>query len=199
LVRESKRRHTKQLILDATKELVCEKGCSKMTLNDIMERTGFSKGAIYHYVKSKDELLALVLQERLEDTNYRFSVKVGQGKKELEGPLQEILKSLPSLQDPYDVTNRIFIYLLSQNDQPEVGKVIRRYYEHTLQLSKQWIVTGQKSGVIPLSVNADKTAELFILISNGLRMRSAVSSDSYAFSTDDFSTFMADTLRSKKE
>lgn len=199
MVRESKRKHTKQLILDATKELVYEKGCSKMTLNDIMERTGFSKGAIYHYVNSKDELLALVLQERLEDTNHRFSVKVGQGKKELEGPLQEILKSLPSLQDPYDVTNRIFIYLLSQNDQPEVGKVIRRYYEHTLQLSKQWIETGQKSGVIPLSVNAEKTAELFILISNGLRMRSAVSSDSYAFSTDDFSTFMADTLRSKKE
>ncbi|KAA0564538.1 TetR/AcrR family transcriptional regulator [Rossellomorea aquimaris] len=197
--RASKRKRTKQLLLEATKELVREKGCSKMTLNDIIERTGLSKGAIYHYVKSKDELLALVLEERLEDINDRFFAEVNKGKKELKGPLQEIIKKLPSLQDPFDPTNRIFIYLLGQNDQPDVSEVIRRFYEQVIQLSKQWIVAGQKAGVISLSVNADKTAELFILISYGFRMRSAISSDSYAFGPDDFSNFIAGLLLAKKE
>lgn len=199
LDRASKRKRTKQLLMDATKELVREKGCSKMTLNDIIERTGLSKGAIYHYVKSKDELLAIVLEERLEDINDRFFAEVNKGNKELEGPLQEIFKKLPSLQDPLDPTNRIFIYLLGQNDQPAVSEMIRRFYEQAIQFSKQWIVAGQNAGVISLTVDAEKIAELFVLISYGIRMRSAISSDSYAFGPDDFLNFIADLLRSKKD
>ncbi|MBT2724315.1 TetR/AcrR family transcriptional regulator [Bacillus sp. ISL-46] len=192
--RESKRQQTKQLLLDVTKELVHEKGCSKMTLSNIMERTGLSKGAIYHYVKSKDELLAMVLQERIEDINDRFFSEVEKGNKELEGPLKEILQNLPTLQDPQDATNQIFIYLLGQNDEA-VRHVIRQFYDQAVTLSKQWIVVGQQNGVIPLSVNTDKTAELFILLSHGLRIRSAISTDSYAFNTDDFSTLITDILR----
>ncbi|MDY0393918.1 TetR/AcrR family transcriptional regulator [Virgibacillus halophilus] len=98
--RESKRKRTKELLLDTTKDLVQEKGCNNMTLNDIIKRTKLSKGAIYHYVRSKDELLALVLQERMEKINDRFFEKVNEGKKEFEGPMKEIVRKLPSLQDP---------------------------------------------------------------------------------------------------
>lgn len=195
--RESKRKNTKKLLLDATRALVQERGCHKMTLNDIIKHTGLSKGAIYHYVKSKDELLALVLQERIEETNDRFFAEVNQGKKEFEGPLKEIVKNLPSLQDPHDATNQIFLYLLSKNDQPAISTIINKFYDQSLQLSKQWITAGQHAGVIPLSVNADKTAELFILISYGFRVRSSIFNDSHDFSADDFSLLMVDLLQSK--
>jgi AcrR family transcriptional regulator len=199
LDRESKRKKTKKVLLGATRALVQEKGCNNMTLNDIMERTGLSKGAIYHYVKSKDELLALVLQERMEEINDRFFAEVNQGKKEFEGPLKEIVKKLPSLQDPYDATNQIFLYLLTKNDQTAVSEIINKFYDQAVQLSKQWITAGQQAGVIPLSVNADKTAELFILISHGFRVRSSTSKDSHAFSADDFSILMTDLLQSKQK
>lgn len=41
--REQKREQTKRLLLDAVKELICEKGCTNTTLNDIMERSGCLK------------------------------------------------------------------------------------------------------------------------------------------------------------
>ncbi|MCF6409657.1 TetR/AcrR family transcriptional regulator [Alkalihalobacillus sp. EGI L200015] len=170
-----------------------------MTLNDIIKRTGLSKGGIYHYVKSKDELLAFVLQERMEEINDRFFAEVNQGKKEFEGPLKEIVKKLPSLQDPHDPTNRILLYLLAKNDQPAVSEIINKFYDQAVQLSKKWITAGQHAGVIPLSVNADKTAELFILISYGFRVRSSLSNDDHAFSTDDFSILMADLLQPKQK
>lgn len=195
--RETKRRKTKKLLLEETKDLVQEKGCNHMTLNDIIKRTGLSKGAIYHYVKSKDELLALVLQERMEEINDLFFAEVNQGKREFEGPLKEIAKKLPSLQNPHEATNRIFLYLISKNDQPAVGEIINKFYDQAMQLSKQWITAGQDAGVIPLTVNADKTAELFILISYGFRMRSSISDNSHAFSADDFAVLMADLLQPK--
>ncbi|WP_175471903.1 helix-turn-helix domain-containing protein [Paenibacillus naphthalenovorans] len=42
--------NTFQFILSTTEQLIKEKGCQQTTLQDIMERTGLSKGAIYHYV-----------------------------------------------------------------------------------------------------------------------------------------------------
>ncbi|MBM7583722.1 AcrR family transcriptional regulator [Bacillus pakistanensis] len=195
---EPKRQQTKQMLLDATKALVKEKGCSKMTLNDIMEQTGLSKGAIYHYVKSKDELLALILLERIEDMNSRFFAVVENGNKGFEKPLEQIINSLPSLQDPHDATNQIFNYLLGKNDQPRVKEVILQFHEQAIERSKQWILSGQKNGVIPLTVDADKIAELFILISYGIRMRSTISPNKHSFGTDDFSSLIAHLLGSKK-
>jgi AcrR family transcriptional regulator len=197
LDRETQRRNTKQIILDETRALVQEKGCTHMTVNDIINRTELSKGAIYHYVKSKDELLALVLEEWMEETNERFMAEVSQGKKEFDGPLKEIVKKLPSLQDPREATNQIFLYLLSKNDQPDVSKIINNVYDQALQLARKWIKAGQNAGVIPLSVHADKAAELFMLISYGFRMRSAISNQPHAFSADDFSTLMENLLQTK--
>lgn len=183
--------------MDTTKALVEEKGCNTMTLNNIIERSGLSKGAIYHYVKSKDELLALVLQERMEEISDRFFAEVNKGKKEFEGPLKEITKKLPSLQDPQDVTNQIFLYLLTNNDQPAVREIIQSFYQQAVQMSKHWITNGQNAGVIPSSVNADKTAELFTLISYGFRVRSSILNDSHAFNIDDFSKLMVESLQPK--
>lgn len=195
--RETKRRKTRRLLLDETKALVQEKGCNYMTLNDIIKRTGLSKGAIYHYVKSKDELLALVLEERMAEINDRFFAKVKQGRREFDGPLQEIVKKLPSLQDPHEATNQIFLYLISKNDQPAVSEIINKFYDQAVQLSKQWITAGQDAGVISRAVHTDKTAELFMLISYGFRMRSSISENAHAFNADDFSILMADLLQSK--
>ena len=55
-----------QNILLTTEELILEKGCRNTTLKDIIERTGLSKGAIYHYVASKDELFGLILKTKIE-------------------------------------------------------------------------------------------------------------------------------------
>lgn len=170
-----------------------------MTLSDIMTRTGLSKGAIYHYVKSKDELLALVLQERMETIDDRFFAEVNQGKKEFENPLRAIVKNLPSLQEPQDPTNQIFLYLLSKNDQPVVRAIITKFYDQALQLSKRWITVAQSDGVIPLSVNADKTAELFLLISYGFRVRSSISTEDHAFNAEDYSVLMVELLQPKQK
>lgn len=196
--RELKRERTKRLMLDAAKELIREKGCARMTLNDMMERSGLSKGGIFHYVKSKSELLSWVLQDWLEETNRRFLAATEREEKTFEGPIREIIVRLPELEAPDNVGNRVLMYLLGKGDQPEVKEVVRRFYEQALRVSKQWIVAGQEAGVIPLSVDADKMADLFVLISLGLRVRGFVSADGFAFGSGDFAALMTDMLQPQK-
>ncbi|MCS7464325.1 TetR/AcrR family transcriptional regulator [Paenibacillus doosanensis] len=198
--RELKRQQTWQLLLDTTQELIREKGCAKTTFSDIMERSGLSKGAIFHYVKSKDELLAMILQQKLEETNSRFFEGVihEDGEVRFAGPMSAIANSLPVLEESRDITNQIFMYLLGRSDESAVEE-IRRFYEQAAQFSRKWIETGQEHGVIPQSVNADKTADLFMLISFGLRVRGFIASDKKAFQIGDFTKLMVDILQPEKK
>jgi AcrR family transcriptional regulator len=193
-----RRQQTTQLLLDSTKELIGEKGCHSVTLKDIMEKSGLSKGAIFHYVKSKDEIFAWVLQERLEETNERFMNEVEQGHKTFNGPMQKITDRLPALDDAKDVTNKVLMYLLGKEDQPMVAEALKQYYERSVHLSKQWILTGQRHGVIPESVGADKTAEMFVLLSLGLRVRSSIPLAQASFNNQDYSSFMVNILNPDK-
>ncbi|NOU94667.1 TetR family transcriptional regulator [Paenibacillus sp. LMG 31456] len=194
--RELKREQTTKLLLDTTQALISEKGCSKTTLSDIMERSGLSKGAIFHYVQGKDELLALVLEARLEAISARFFDAVHQeDTPQFKAPMQEITNSLSILSDPSDVTNQILMYLLSKSDQPAVSEVIQRFYEQAVSASKQWILAGQQHNVIPAAVNADKTAELFVLLSYGFRMRAATAPQAISFGISDFSELIINILQ----
>lgn len=187
---------TFHLLLSTTEELIHEKGCKNTTLQEIMNRTGLSKGAIYHYVKSKDELFGLVLKSRLESVNEGFfaSVKNGEG---LDHPLSVISQGIKHAQEKNDVTNLIFIYLLSQTDNPAIEQMLKQVYQHGVETGMKWIETGQKNGVIPHHLDAKKTAELFQLISYGFRIRSIISPDSTYFTVDDMHGMMERTLRGK--
>ena len=48
---------TVEKILDAAAALFAEKGYQSTTLQDIIDATGLSKGAVYHHFRSKEEML----------------------------------------------------------------------------------------------------------------------------------------------
>lgn len=190
-----RRQQTIQTLLQATKQLIEEKGCDLITLKDIMERSGLSKGAIFHYVKTKDEIYALVLLERLGEINQRFENQVRKPKKEFEGPFREITKNMISLNEPKEITNQILIYLLSKTGRAEIDNSLKQFYEQSISLSQQWIKAGKEHDVISENVDVEKMGELLVLISLGLRMRTFIPSDEQIFQTDDFIRFMKEILQ----
>ena len=48
--------NTKNQILDAALKVFVKSGYAETTMNDIVEKSGLSKGAIYHYYSSKKDL-----------------------------------------------------------------------------------------------------------------------------------------------
>jgi AcrR family transcriptional regulator len=178
-----------QLLLQTAERLIEEKGCRRTTLQEIMNETGLSKGAIYHYVSSKDELFGLVLRERLNAVNDRFFEAVKRSGN-LTDPLRAIAQMLEQLHDEKDVTSRILIYLLIQRDNPVIERMLAEFYEKHVNLSIGWIETGQQAGVISPEVDARKTGELFVLISYGMRVRGMAVSNPGNFSADDMYELM---------
>jgi AcrR family transcriptional regulator len=176
-----------QLLLTATEQLIKEKGCKNTTLKDIIEQTGLSKGAIYHYVSSKDELLGLILQAKVQEMNEAFqeSVKEAREKGHSMDPFQMIAKGLFNNSENGNVSNTIFIYLLSQTDNPKIEKILHSLYDYSYHTGVRWIETGQERDAIPDTIDAQKMVSMFMLISYGLRVQKIVAPESSTIDVND--------------
>jgi AcrR family transcriptional regulator len=194
---EERRQKTKKLLLDTVISLIESKGCEAITMSDIVNTSGLSKGAIFHYIKSKDELFTWVLQDRLEKINERFMQQVDKNP-HFEQPMKQIADSLWELEVKTNITNQVWMYLLGKADQPMVGKVLTRFYDQSYSYSKAWIEQGQMHGVISKELDAKKTAEMFVLMSFGIRLRSAISEIELSFGVADFISFISQQLGKPK-
>ena len=75
---EIRRRSRQALIVSAAEDQLAEAGIAGTTLEQVGRRVGLSKGALYYYVKGRDDLLALVLDDILEATRSRTDELLGQ-------------------------------------------------------------------------------------------------------------------------
>ncbi|CAM4195378.1 TetR/AcrR family transcriptional regulator [Paenibacillus phoenicis] len=196
---EERRQRTLRRLIDATKELIQEKGCHSITMQDIMSRSGLSKGAIFHYINSKDDIFVLILQEGLEETNRRFMNEIEQGRRNFDDPMQKIKDSIVEFENPQNVTNKVLVYLFGKEEDPAVAEALKQFYERTVFLSQLWIETGQQHGVIPETVEADKTAELFTLMTLGFRIRARIPNVQALVNAQDLTSLMTDILNPVRE
>ncbi|WP_040208718.1 TetR/AcrR family transcriptional regulator [Neobacillus jeddahensis] len=168
-----------QHILTITEKIILEKGCRNTTLRDIIEQSGLSKGAIYHYVDSKDELFGLILKSKIEEMNDMFHEMLKMTIKEgnpNQNQFEVVSQFFFGRQNPHEVGNLIFLYLLSQ-DNEKVKKILHDIFKYSKDTGAHWIKVGQEHCVIPASIDADKMALLMMTFSYGLRVTQIVSTD----------------------
>jgi AcrR family transcriptional regulator len=183
--------NTLSLLLKATEELIQEKGCQQTTMQDIMQRTGLSKGGIYHYVKSKDELFGMILENSMDAMDQKFREAVEQEtNRQVQGPLLTIVNTLMNR----DIHNQIFIYLLSQQHQPKMSSMLEQLDIRAKALAKEWIQVGQEHGAIPAHLDAEWISNFFLTLSYGLRVQQMINQGSTVPTLQDFLTVMVRTL-----
>ncbi|BAU27966.1 TetR family transcriptional regulator [Aneurinibacillus soli] len=188
---------TFQRLLATTTILIQELGCKKTTLQEIMKRSGLSKGAIYHYVKSKDELFGLLLVTKMQGIGQAFDEAVSRAKLgELDGPLGAITAGLlPQLVDRDHVVNNIFLYLLSQQDNPDVALLLRQIYDRSLAVGTEWIRIGQKYEAIPAEIDAEAISRQLLAWTYGQLVQHMIAPDTPVPNQEDVQRLFAQILR----
>jgi len=145
-VENSKQELRKEQILDAALRVIVRKGYDNSRMDDIVETSGLSKGAIYWYYKSKKEIyLSLV--------NYwvsRYSTPLNhivENDKSASGQLQDLFQFFITQyeQDPNLFKAMVEFWALSGRDQDFHDKV-QKVYSEFLELIKQIIEKGKQSG-----------------------------------------------------
>ncbi|ASU82104.1 TetR/AcrR family transcriptional regulator [Nocardiopsis gilva YIM 90087] len=140
-------------LLSAATRLFAERGYERTSVREIVEAAGVTKGAMYHYFASKDDLLFAVYQRVLAMQMRRLEEFAT-----AEGPIAERLRAaaadvvhttVDNLEDT--VIFQRSLHMLSPERQNEVRKERRRYHERF----REMIEDGQQIGVFRTDIPAD--------------------------------------------
>ena len=108
-------------------------------------------------------------------------------------PFEVIGRNFSNRQDNRDVTNQIFVYLLSQENE-KVTNILHNVYQYGKETGIQWLKSGQERGVIPPSIDIEKIAVLYMVFSYGLRMKNILAPDEDKIEAKDIFKWMLKSL-----
>ena len=92
----------RELIVATAAEMFARKGIRATTVREIADAVGVLSGSLYHYFKSKDEIVQEILVEFLEETRARYAEVLGRGDGVAETLRELVLASLRvASQRPY--------------------------------------------------------------------------------------------------
>ncbi|WP_242677433.1 TetR/AcrR family transcriptional regulator [Streptomonospora litoralis] len=143
----------------AATRLFAEKGFDRTSVQEIVGAADVTKGAMYHYFDSKDDLLAEIYARVLRLQMSRLSEIAGE-----QGPVAErvgraaadvVVSTIDNLDDA-TISYRS-LHQLSAEKQREVRAQRRRYHE----LFRSLITEGQDEGVFTDRVPADIVCDFY--------------------------------------
>jgi AcrR family transcriptional regulator len=89
LTRKEKQARTRSALLSSAAKLICHKGITEASIDDVATDAGYTKGAFYANFKSKEELFLVMLDQRYADELERLEAGLpGEG-----APAEEVRES----------------------------------------------------------------------------------------------------------
>ncbi len=151
-------------ILDAAEKVFTQRGFNKARMDDIVAESGLSKGALYWYYKSKDEII-LALMDRFfageMQAEEELSSIEGNARQQLEVFFDAAFKDIRRFEERMSLGYEFFS-LAARTE--EVRDAIRGYYRRYQAILSQIIQQGIDSGeFIPIDPDDAATAAISIL------------------------------------
>ncbi|MBU8919803.1 TetR/AcrR family transcriptional regulator [Bacillus sp. FJAT-29953] len=129
----------KEQVIVAAKNCIISKGLSNLSMKDIAEEAGISTGIIYHYFKSKEDLLMQVLKVSFR----RSQEKVMETVEPLQNPEDKLMKHLENInvvskENPEYMA--VFLnYLGEANHNPQIRKIINKFFNNLVEYTQQYL------------------------------------------------------------
>jgi len=157
----------KNQILQAAFKVFVDKGYSKTTMDDIVKVSGLSKGALYHYYKSKKELF-LSLIDHWEIYTFKNFYKKESNNRKASDILrifgQNVLETLDKKK--YAYIAEIEFWSLSNYDK-DIKQRSQLLYDKLLDLFEKVVKKGIKQGEFK-KMNIRRTAMTILAIFQGV-------------------------------
>ena len=170
---------SKKHILETAFRLFLQKNFKEVTMNEIVEKTGLSKGAFYHYFKSKEELFEDVVNEYyLSDLAVQYEKL---DKSSLSKYCEEYLNMVKSFSawqllgegNNEELTTNYYLLIFDAlKILPGFKQKMIKMNQNEFNAMKQAVINARKNGEIKSILSDDQIAGIFLFITDGLGIRS---------------------------
>ncbi|HXE58448.1 MAG TPA: helix-turn-helix domain-containing protein [Gemmatimonadales bacterium] len=165
---------TRLQILDAAQELILARGFAGTSVDDILARTGLTKGAFFHHFKSKHELARALVERHSARDLERFEAILERAERLHRDPVQQLLiffglyaEFLEELADP--TAGCLFASYLyeSQLFDDSVLEIIRSNFAHWRKRLGEKLRAAAELHPPRIPVDLDDVADMFNAVAEG--------------------------------
>ncbi|KRN28755.1 TetR family transcriptional regulator [Lactobacillus selangorensis] len=196
---EERKEEKRKKILDGARKVFIKKGFIDATMKDIIDEVGISRGGIYLYFQSLDEIFVEVVRNR---NGHRFDAIRTQI--EHNAPFDEVLSAyfaehkdrlLYSSND--SILRATYEFYFTHKTTPSVKAFQRQQFNDTKQTILSIFALGVRQGVLR-NEHLDQLAETFIFVIEGLNAAS-LTEGTEEQQVDDQFTFLKQSLPYQKD
>ncbi|MFV0518132.1 MAG: TetR/AcrR family transcriptional regulator [Aminipila sp.] len=168
---KQKGERTKEEILNTAKKLFTEKGFSTITMSDMCEATGLSRGGLYRHFSSTEEIFIALLEADKDD----WQSEMDRAMKNNVSAIQMMTYYLEQIQNVIAQGGgglSLAIYEYMRNREGESNFLDTRY-DFAVNMMKALLYYGQQRGEFK-PCNIQTEAEHLVIFLDGLQTASAV-------------------------
>jgi AcrR family transcriptional regulator len=183
-VSEEYKAKRREMIYEYALECFAEKGFQMTTMDDIVKKSNTSKGFVYSYFKSKEELYISLMEEKttnmFDKIEERFK-KLSTAKEKIS-EMFKIYRSNGGI-EKYKVLTRAQIeYTLFASRVEELQETIReRFKKQHLPFMKKIIAEGIANGEFNPNANPEMLASMFWANIDGTALHNAILDNQYDY------------------
>jgi AcrR family transcriptional regulator len=178
--RQERKEASIRKFLEAAEDLLLERGYEGTTIQAILDHTGLSKGAFYHYFASKDQLFWELAQVKANKIREEFWNSVSTNGGLLEPTQVMIRNTLAFSMDP--VIKIIYSHYLSiASHNQEAARRIRDFHELWRTLAEESIGAAKKAGLVPQDLDVQQVSVLVLAVTMGLGLQMAAEKERFSF------------------
>lgn len=171
----------KQVIIQAAVEVLTEKGAAHTSMNDIIRASGISKGGVYHYFSSKDELLVGVI-ENFQEQHINYLELFPDESLPAYEKMTFLITGHKDLLDQMGKYNLLFLDLFAQSARiPLLKETFHKSYGYFHQLIVAVVAQGIEDGEFQRDVDAASFASGLIGIFDGVGAGYMVAPDTVSY------------------
>lgn len=169
----SKGDQTKQFICMEAYKLFAEKGYKEVTMKDICDRTGLSRGGLYRHYEGTGQIFLEIVSELMKSQGNEFAEKIAENI-----PAAQILDDVLTryVQEMMDYQNSLSVAIYEFFSDPEMSKNENSILKQYILSKKMWmelIEYGVKTKEFH-NVDAESVCDLIIFSYQGVRMYSKI-------------------------
>ncbi|OQW98469.1 MAG: hypothetical protein BWK74_04490 [Desulfobacteraceae bacterium A6] len=152
-------------------EVLAKRGFQATTIQDIADAAGLGKGTVYHYFKTKEEILSAVSEEIFHEMERSFGaalLRIDKPMEKLSALIEEALHVTEDVEHLFIVYTELWLMNIREGKYNDYMSFIKTLHNDLKNLTAKMIDEGKKQGLWDKDTDSDALAAYLVASFDGV-------------------------------
>ncbi|GGP15016.1 TetR/AcrR family transcriptional regulator [Oceanobacillus neutriphilus] len=176
-ISEEAKKARRDHLLEAALECFSSKGYYASTVDDIVRYANLSKGSVYNYFSSKEDIFIHLLEKKRTESMEHLKEKLDK----IDSPTTKLQHWIHE-DIPYSLEKKKFMrvhieFWLYSADSPKLKEILSKRFDAMVDMTKAIIAEGKKRGEFRQDLDVEQATAMFWSLHDGIWLHAVIGYD----------------------